>query len=219
MSAQPSNNEDLHGNAPDRSRVALLLIDVINDLDFPNNQQLIQASAALARRIASLKARCKNAGIPAIYVNDNYGKWRSDFSAVLRNSLRDNSPGKSMVEQLVPDHDDYIVLKPKHSAFFATPLETLLEYLGVKTVILAGLTTNACVLITASDVYVRDLQLFVPSDCVAALTDKDQQSALEMMQRNFAADTRPSTELDLDALQSEESETVNSATPQMQKMA
>lgn len=219
MSAQPSNNEDLHGNAPDRSRVALLLIDVINDLDFPNNQQLIQASAALARRIASMKARCKNAGIPPIYVNDNYGKWRSDFSAVLRNSLRDNSPGKSMVEQLVPDHDDYIVLKPKHSAFFATPLETLLEYLGVKTVILAGLTTNACVLITASDVYVRDLQLFVPSDCVAALTDKDQQSALEMMQRNFAADTRPSTELDLDALQSEESETVNSATPQMQKMA
>jgi len=219
MSAQPSNNEDLHGNAPDRSRIALLLIDVINDLDFPNNKRLIQASAALASRIASLKALCKNAGIPAIYVNDNHGKWRSDFSAVLRNSLRDDSPGKSMVEQLVPDHDDYIVLKPKHSAFFATPLETLLEYLGVKTVILTGITTNACVLITASDVYVRDLQLFVPCDCVAALTDKDQQSALEMMRRNFAADTRPSTELDLDALQSKESEAVTSAIPQMQKMA
>jgi nicotinamidase-related amidase len=94
-----------------------------------------------------------------------------------------------------------------------------LEYLGVNIVIVTGLTTNACVLITASDVYVRDLQLFVPCDCVAALTDEDQQSALEMMRRNFAADTRPSTELDLDALQSEESETINSAIPQMQKMA
>jgi nicotinamidase-related amidase len=105
-----------------------------------------------------------------------------------------------MVQKLAPSDDDYVVLKPKHSAFYATPLDTLLEYIGVKKVIVAGVTTNACVLITASDIYVRDLKLFVPRDCVAALTEEDQQNALELMQRNFAADTRPSTALDLQGL-------------------
>jgi len=105
-----------------------------------------------------------------------------------------------MVKQLVPGSSDYIVLKAKHSAFYATPLDVLLEYIGVDTVIVAGITTNACVLITASDVYVRDFRLFVPSDCVAALTDEEQRNALKLMEANFAADTTPSERLDLAGL-------------------
>jgi nicotinamidase-related amidase len=105
-----------------------------------------------------------------------------------------------MVEALLPEKQDYVVLKPKHSAFYATPLDTLLEYIGAKTVILAGITTNACVMITAGDVHVRDLGLFVPSDCVAALTGEDQIKALEFMERNFDADTTPAEQLDLNAL-------------------
>jgi isochorismate hydrolase len=71
------------------------------------------------------KKNCKDAGIPVISVNDNRGKWRSDFSAVLSHCLRPDSPGCPMVRQLIPEASDYIVLKPKHSAFYATPLDTL----------------------------------------------------------------------------------------------
>ena len=195
-----NKNDDLHGNAPDHSSAALLLIDVINDLDFPQNEELVRNSVALADRIAELKQRCQRAGIPAIYINDNRGRWRSDVCEILKHCLNKNSPGRAMVERLVPAAEDYIILKPKHSSFYATPLDTLLEYIGVKTVILAGITTNACVLITAADVYVRDLQLFVPSDCVAALTSNDQRKSLELMARNFSADTRPSSELDFNTL-------------------
>jgi nicotinamidase-related amidase len=191
------SNDDLHGNAPDRSPVVLLLVDVINDLDFPQNEKLVRESEKLSTRIAGLKHRCRQAGFPTIYVNDNFGKWRSDVSEVLRHCLRSGSPGRVMVERLIPEPYDYIVLKPKHSAFYATPLETLLEYIGANTVILAGITTNACVMITAADLYVRDFRLFVPSDCVAALTEEDQQKALELMQRNFAADIRAAEQLDL----------------------
>jgi nicotinamidase-related amidase len=193
-------NEDLHGNAPDRSAAALLLVDVINNLDFPNNQELLRTAPKLANRIARLKRRCKKIGIPAIYVNDNYGKWRSDFSEVVRGCLGRKAPGRSMVERLIPDSDDYIVLKPKHSAFYATPLDLLLKYIGVRAVIVAGITTNACVMITASDIYVRDLGLFVPSDCVAALNEEEQQNALDLMKKNFDADTTPSTLLALNHL-------------------
>jgi nicotinamidase-related amidase len=197
MPLNKSSNDDLHGNAPDRSRVALLLIDVISDLDFPDNDKLVRESEKLSRRIAKLKNRCRLAGIPSIYVNDNFGKWRSDFSEVVRHCLRPDAPGRLMVKALLPDPEDYIVLKPKHSGFYATPLETLLEYIGVETVILAGITTNACVMITAGDLYVRNFELFVPSDCVAALTEEDQLRALELMEESFDAKTTPSEQLNL----------------------
>ncbi len=197
--SRQNGEDDLHGNAPDSCRVALLLIDVLNDLDFPDNEELVRESVGLAERIAALKQRCKENGIPAIYVNDNRGRWRSNSTDVLNHSLRPESLGRPMVSKLIPAAEDYVVLKPKHSAFFATPLDALLEHMGVKVLILAGVTTNACVVITAADVYVRDYKLFVPEDCVEALSQSDQHNALELMRKNFGADIRPSAEIDLAA--------------------
>jgi len=196
----PAMNEDLHGNAPDKADVALLLIDVINDLDFPEGEQLLRYALPMARRIAALKERARRAGIPAIYANDNFGRWRSDFHAQVEHCLRDGVRGRPVVELLRPDQDDYFVLKPKHSGFFSTTLDILLDYLGVKAVILTGVAANICVLFTAHDAYLRDFHLVVPGDCVASNTEEENRTALEQMAKVLKADTRPSTELDLDAL-------------------
>jgi nicotinamidase-related amidase len=191
------HNEDLHGNVPDTSGVALLLVDVLNDLDFPGAEPLIKAAPRLARNIAALKRRCRQAKIPAIYVNDNRNRWRSDFSAVIKHCLRSDRPGKALVTPLLPASDDYIVLKPKHSAFFATPLETLLSHLHTRTVILVGLTTDACILTTACEIHIRDLNLFVPVDCVAATNNNLHKMALELMKKSLGAHTVASTRLKL----------------------
>jgi len=175
----------------------LLLVDVINDLDFPNNSTLLKKAVTLGKTVAALKRRCKKLRIPAIYVNDNRGKWRSDFPAVLAHCRRPGAPGQPLVERVIPDTSDYVVLKPKHSAFYAIPLDALLSYLKAHTVILAGLTTSACILMTAGEIYIRDLKLYVPSDCVAALTRHDHLNALGIMKRSFEADTTPSTRLGL----------------------
>src|SRR5947209_12544443 len=196
----PAMNEDLHGNAPDKADVALLLIDVINDLDFPEGEQLLRYALPMARRIAALKERARRAGIPAIYANDNFGRWRSDFHAQVEHCLRDGVRGRPVVELLRPDQDDYFVLKPKHSGFFSTTLDTLLEYLGVRTVILTGVAANICVLFTANDAYMRDLHLVVPSDCVASNSEEENRYALDQMAKILKADTRPSTELSFQAL-------------------
>ena len=129
----PAKNEDLHGNAPDKADVALLLIDVINDLEFPEGDQLLQHALPMAERIAALKRRAKAAGIPAIYVNDNFGRWQSDFNAQVEHCLHDGVRGQPIAELLRPDEDDYFVLKPKHSGFFSTTLDILLDYLQVET--------------------------------------------------------------------------------------
>jgi nicotinamidase-related amidase len=193
-------DRNLHGSAPDSSPVALLLIDVINDLDFVGADALLAHALPMARRIAALKTRATRAGIPAIYVNDNFGKWRSDFRSTLEHCLADGVRGAPIARRLQPRRRDYFVLKPKHSGFFSSTLDTLLEYLDVRTVILTGMAGNICVLFTANDAYMRDLRLVVPADCVASNTAEDNQHAIEQMRRVLDADITPSEDLDLAAL-------------------
>ena len=192
----PVRSEDLHGSAPDKSGAALLLIDVINDFDFPEGEQLLRLAMPVARNIAQLKQRAKSAGIPAIYVNDNFGRWRSDFKKIVAHS-REEGKGKEFVEMLLPEEDDYFVLKPKHSGFYSTSLSLLLTHLTAKNLILTGIAGNNCVLVTANDAYMRDFKLFVPVDCVASNTEEENRHALEQMETVLKADTTISSELDL----------------------
>jgi nicotinamidase-related amidase len=192
----PDRNDDLHGNAPDKCAVALLLIDVINDFDFPEAPQLLEQAVPMARRIAALKKRAEKAGVPIIYANDNFGRWRSDFRALVEHCTSPKSRGRQIAELLQPGADDYFVLKPKHSGFFSTTLDILLRYLQAKTVILTGLAGNNCVLFTAHDAYLRDLALVVPEDCVASNTIEDNRAALHQIRTVLKADVRPSAEID-----------------------
>jgi nicotinamidase-related amidase len=193
----PEINQDLHGNVPDKSDVALLLIDMISDYQFPCGDRLLEQARPVARKVAALKQRAKQHGIPCIYVNDNFGKWQSDFTRLIEHCLQDDVPGKTLVELIKPDEDDYFVLKPKHSGFFSTTLELLLRYLHAHTLILTGVAGNICVLFTANDAYMRDFRLVVPSDCIASNTERENAYALEQMEQVLGANTAPSTDLDL----------------------
>ncbi|HWS88645.1 MAG TPA: isochorismatase family cysteine hydrolase [Pyrinomonadaceae bacterium] len=196
----PAKNEDLHGNVPDKSNVALLLIDVINDLEFDSGAELLRHALPMAERLAALKRRAKEAGVPVIYVNDNFGKWQSDFKQVLEHVMKDDVRGRPVAEILRPDEDDYFVLKPKHSGFFSTTLDILLDYLQAKTLVLTGLTGDICVLFTAHDAYMRDFNLVIPADCVASNDPRENEYTLKKMQSLMDADISPSTELDFEKL-------------------
>src|SRR3977135_4047478 len=138
-------------NTLHKSSVALLLIDVINHFEFPDGARLLRNALPVAPRLARLKERARQAGIPTIYVNDNFGQWRSDARRLVDYCLRRQAGGKPFVETIRPDKDDYFVLKPMHSAFYQTPLEVLLRYLGTSSLIVCGLATNSCVVCTAHD--------------------------------------------------------------------
>jgi nicotinamidase-related amidase len=195
-----SSSADLHGNAPDKSSVALLLIDVINDLDFDGSEALLEHALPLAQRIAALKQRAREASVPAVYVNDNFGQWRSDFAATVAHCLNDGVPGEPIARLLAPDEHDYFVLKPKHSGFFTTSLDLLLNHVGAKTLILTGMAGDICILFTAGDAYLRDYRLFIPRDCVASNTKDENDAALKLMAKVVKADVRPSDEIDFTEL-------------------
>jgi nicotinamidase-related amidase len=203
-----NKNADLHGNVPDKSDIALLLIDLISDFEFVDGEKLFEQTLPVARNIAELKKWAKRNSVPVIYVNDNFGKWQSDFRKLLEHCLNDNVRGKPIVELLKPDENDYFVLKPKHSGFHSTTLTTLLEYLQVKTLILTGVTADICVLFTANDAYMRDYDLQIPADCVASVNADENSHALEYMKRVLKADIRPSIKISFDKTQSDDKEAV-----------
>ena len=173
---------------------------MINAFDFDGAEAMLPRALAAAKAIASLKQRARKDGVPVVYVNDNFGRWRSDFRNTLAHCLRDGVRGKPIAELLKPDADDYFVLKPKHSGFQFTTLEVLLAHLGAETLVLTGVAGNFCVLFTAHDAYMRDYHLAVPGDCIASQTEADDAYALAHMAKVTKADTRPSSEVDFSAL-------------------
>lgn len=193
MTSQPTGVLD-----PDeaKSPVVLLLIDVINPLDFPNSEALLKHALPMAGRIASLKAKARKHGVPAIYINDNFGRWRSDFQSQVDACLEPGVLGRPIVERLKPDHDDFFILKPMHSGFYLTPLELLLDRLEAKTLIVTGMATNICVFFTANDAHMRGYRILAPCDCSAAETEADHDVTLEQLKKVMSADIRPSDEID-----------------------
>jgi nicotinamidase-related amidase len=174
---------------------ALLLIDVINDLAFDGSAALVAQAEPMARRLATLKRRAHAAGIPAIYINDNFGQWRSDFRRTVAHCTSRSSPGRRVSQRLKPTTRDYFVLKPKHSGFFDTTLDTLLATLRIRRVILTGIAGNICVLFTANDAYMRDLKLFAPADCIVSNTAADNDHALRQIATVLKGDITDSRRL------------------------
>jgi nicotinamidase-related amidase len=173
---------------------ALLLIDVINDLAFEGSEALVDQAESMAAPLARLKLRAAAGGVPTIYINDNFGQWRSDFRRTVAHCTARSSPGHRVSRRLRPSARDYFVLKPKHSGFFDTTLDTLLETLRIRRVILTGIAGNICVLFTANDAYMREYKIYAPSDCIVSNTALENDHALRqlktVLKANIAASAR-----------------------------
>lgn len=196
----PYHNAELHGSVPERSRVALVLIDVINPMDFPGSRGLVRNATRAATHIQALRMRARKKQVPCIYVNDNFGRWRSDFQSTVQNAQSPKSPGRAIAMALSPADDDYFVLKPKRSGFYGTSLDLLLSYLGTDTLVIAGFAGDMCVQSTVHDAFLRDLRILLASDCIASDTQKKNRVALERMERELRAEVKAGKHVDFGAL-------------------
>jgi nicotinamidase-related amidase len=181
------------------SSLALLLIDVVNPLDFEGADRLLPQALDAARGIAALKTRARAAGIPTIYVNDNYGRWDLGFRELCADVRARRTRGLRLLELVEPDFaEDLFVLKPMHSGFYGTALDILLGHLDTRSLILTGIQGNMCVFATASDAHMRRYRVMVPADCTASEHPEENDLALRQMARAFKADTRTSCDIELD---------------------
>ncbi|QOY38187.1 isochorismatase family cysteine hydrolase [Anaerobacillus isosaccharinicus] len=174
---------------------ALLIIDIINHFQFEDGDKLREQTIPVAEKIAKLKLNAKEHKLPVIYVNDNFKNWHADFRDLVSYCLRNDQLGQSIVELLKPDKDDYHILKPSYSGFYATPLHLLLEQLNVNSLIITGIAGNMCVQFTANDAFMLNYKLYIPADCVASNSIETNQVALEQMKSILKADIRPSYQI------------------------
>lgn len=172
-----------------RGRTALLLVDFMNPMDFDGAAAMAPRAVKAAQRAAVLRERMHAQRAPVIYANDNFGRWEADFSAVVADCKQRGGPSARMARLLAPAAADRSVLKPRHSAFFGTPLEFLLDELDVGHLVLAGLAADSCIMFTAHDAYLRKYGLWIPSDCVASEKDAWRREALAYMARVLKART------------------------------
>ncbi len=174
-----------------QAETVLLLVDMINPLDFDGAELLAPAALQAAVAAAALKRELGRRGVPAVYANDNFGHWQSDFRSLLAHCRRRKGAAAALARRMAPTPDDLTVLKPRHSAFHATPLALLLTRMGARQLVIAGLATDLCVQFTAMDAFQRGFALWVPADCTAAESTERKLAALSWMARALKCHVQP----------------------------
>lgn len=174
-----------------RSRRVLLLVDFINPLHFPGAERLAKPALLAARACAQLKEQLTAEGVPTIYANDNYGVWHSDFHSLVSACLGMEGPAGEIARLMYPQARDLTILKPRHSAFYASPLELLLAEMQARELVICGLATDMCVQLTAMDAFLREFKTWVPSDCTAAESPAAKTASLAYMATVLKCDTTP----------------------------
>ena len=169
------------------TRSALVIVDMISEYRFPGAGGTLRAARKAVDGIVRIKQRARAAGLPVMYVNDTAGKWESNQQAFMQRCLEASAPGHDVVAAIAPEARDYFMFKPRHSAFFGTPLHNLLQQLNIQRLILTGVTSHQCVLFTATDAHVRNFELVVPSDCIGAPQAADSRHALYILSHALGA--------------------------------
>ncbi|MFD2925100.1 cysteine hydrolase family protein [Halobacillus naozhouensis] len=176
-------------------KTALLIIDMINKMDFDGGEELLVNTKSIMDNLNHLKEQVKQTGIPVIYVNDNFGLWQDNKTDLIEECRK--GIGQPIVNGILPEDDDYFIIKPKHSGFYGTQLSILLGQLEVSNLILTGVAGDICVLFTANDAYMRDFNLWVPRDGIASEKDEDNLNAIKIMERSLFANTDKISEVDV----------------------
>jgi nicotinamidase-related amidase len=169
------------------SDTAVLVVDMMNDYQHPDAEELIPNVATIIDPLAALIRRAGDSqDVDLIYVNDNYGDFTAEFSDLVESACHGARP--ELVDPIVPAKGSRVMTKVRHSAFYSTSLEYLLNRLGTERLILTGQVTEQCILYTALDAYVRHLQIVVPTDAVAHIDEQLGTAALKMMEQNMSAE-------------------------------
>jgi nicotinamidase-related amidase len=164
------------------SQSALIVVDMINAYEHPDAEPLTRS----VEQVVPTIERLIDDSDLTIYVNDNFGHWRSDHRALIDRALA--SDAAPLVEPLVPDEDAMFVVKARHSIFYETPFGYLLTQEGIEEIVLTGQATEQCILYSALDAHIRHIPVVVPREAVAHIHADLAEAALRMMELNMEAE-------------------------------
>ncbi|HWC09057.1 MAG TPA: isochorismatase family cysteine hydrolase [Solirubrobacterales bacterium] len=176
-------------------KTALLIVDMLNPYEHEDSERLAEHVAAALPGVEALIDRARELELPTVYVNDNFGDWNSSSEELAERAREGAHP--ELVEPILPAAGASFVIKARHSTFYETPLEYLLDQMGVDRLVLSGQVTEQCILYSALDAHVRHFKVAIATDAVAAIHDHLAEAALEMADRNLSAELGRANELAL----------------------
>ncbi len=168
-------------------RAAVIALDLITDFAFPDGARVRRALSRHRAAITQLLARARSQRVPVLYANDNLGAWRSDAPALIAHCTDSRRAGAALVQALCPQPADEIVLKPRHSAFFGTPLVALLDDRRIDTLVIVGVSAESCVWMTACDAHTRGFKLVIPADTLAGASSAAVRRTLTSLREVLGA--------------------------------
>lgn len=172
-----------------KEHTAVVFIDIINDFNFEDGEKLLSNTKEILPNLKKLKQYALKNKFSVIYVNDHYGVWQTSFQKI--SALCKNHHNEDIINEMLPEEEDYFLIKPKHSGFFQTALASLLRELNATHVIFAGIAGNICVLFTANDAHMREFSIHVPKNCIASNEVHENEQALNLMKIVLSADINP----------------------------
>lgn len=160
------------------TKPALLIVDMQRDF--------VQGSRmAIVPHIVQLREIARSHRIPTIFVQEMHRKSGIDYGIEFYFApphTREGTQGAEIIPELQPAPSDFVITyKRRYSAFFETDLELLLRSLKVRTLIMAGVATEVCVLATAFDAFARDFFVIIVEECVGGLTPQGHEGTLHII--------------------------------------
>ncbi|MEM4092557.1 MAG: isochorismatase family protein [Conexivisphaerales archaeon] len=173
------------------STPALFIVDMTNGFvldEYPSGYS--RTGIPCAKSIKILANNCRLAKIPVIYTKDSEvtnpasvaerGRWVDKSSSTILPRRND------IYDEIKPQDGDYIVHKAKPSAFFGTQVLSILQFLGVDTLIVTGMVTSGCVRATVVDAFSYNYRVIIPQECVADRSQISHQVSLFDMDTKYA---------------------------------
>ncbi len=165
---------------------AIIVVDMLKDnfKESPRNPYL-QGGKAILPNLHKLLKEGRKRGFPIVFACDSFLKEDFIFGGRMKvHSLR-GTQGAEVIDDLKPEPNDIVLPKRRFSAFFKTDLDQTLRTLGVDTIVVTGLTTEVCVLMTVMDGLCHDFSAVLLEDCSASRNKEFHQGCLNLY-RDFS---------------------------------
>lgn len=167
----------------ERTMPALLIIDMQNDFVAQGAPIECPGAREIVAPIRGLLQIARASGVPVIFTQERHRAEMVDFGLELEYEepihCVEGTAGPEFYSLLRPEAGDFVIVKRRYSAFFATDLEILLKGLGVDTLVLTGVATDVCVRATAQDAQQLNYRVFVVPECVAGTSPARHDAALD----------------------------------------
>jgi nicotinamidase-related amidase len=169
---------------------ALIVIDMLSPYDHEDAEALAESAKEAVPRISELLDRAAgDEDTMIVFVNDNFEHWDRQRDDLVRAALDGRHP--ELIEPLKPPADAPFFMKGRHSIFYQTSVDHLLQVEGVKRLVLTGQVTEQCIQYSALDAYMRGYEVHVPRDAVAHINTEWADAVFGMLEKNMHADLTP----------------------------